>query len=110
MNAGTDNSYFVSQRKSMDWKPMNGGEKEDLFRLREENRKLIEFKNAVSEVFSTLGVSVPAGVQPDFDHVESYVAQLQGILRRSGFTEQDRIQIKECTKGLHLPNTTTNNQ
>jgi hypothetical protein len=83
------------------WKPINGGEKEELLRVREENRRLTDFKRAVSEVLSALNVPVPAGIQPDVDHVESYVAQLQTILRRVGpIREQERIQIQECVKGL----------
>jgi hypothetical protein len=98
--------FIIRQRKSMDgWKPMNGGEKEELHKLREENQKLLEFKRAVSEVLSALNVPVPAGIQPELDHVESYVAQLQSILRRAGFSDQDRVQIRECTKNLN-----TNNQ
>lgn len=84
----------------MEWKPMTV-EKEELIRLKEENRKLVEFKRAVSEVLSALNVPVPAGITPDVDHIESYVSQLQIILRRVGpIREQERIQIQECIKGL----------
>jgi hypothetical protein len=94
----------------MDWKALNG-EKEELIRVKEENRKLTEFKRAVSEVLSALNVPVPAGVTPDVEHVESYVAQLQIILRRVGpIREQERIQIQECVKGLGNGNGNNNNQ
>lgn len=84
----------------MDWKSLNS-EKEELARVKEENRRLTEFKRAVSEVLSALNVPVPTGMTPDVDHVESYVAHLQSILRRVGpIREQERIQIQECVKGL----------
>ncbi|KAI8054735.1 hypothetical protein BDF21DRAFT_497884 [Thamnidium elegans] len=90
----------AGQRKSMDWKSMTF-EKEELFRVKEENRKLIEFKRAVSEVLTALNVQVQPGITPDVDHVESYVSNLQAILRRVGpIREQERIQIQECVKGF----------
>lgn len=80
-------------------------EKDELLRVKEENRKLIEFKRAVSEVLTALNVNIPAGITPDVDHVESYVSQLQVILRRVGpIREQERVQIQECLKGLHNNN------
>ncbi|KAI9349947.1 hypothetical protein BD770DRAFT_394718 [Pilaira anomala] len=94
----------TGQRKSMDWKPMTA-DKDELLRVKEENRKLIEFKRAVSEVLTALNVNIPAGITPDVDHVESYVSQLQVILRRVGpIREQERVQIQECLKGLNNNN------
>lgn len=70
-------------------------------KLREENKKLMEFKKAVSEVLSALNVPVQSGVTPDLEHVESYVSQLQTILRRVGpIRDQERIQIQECVKNI----------
>ncbi|KAG2193440.1 hypothetical protein INT47_006969 [Mucor saturninus] len=110
-NAIPTTSFFeneirnTGQRKPMDWKSMNV-EKEELARVKEENRRLTEFKRAVSEVLSALNVPVPAGTTPDVDHVESYVAQLQTILRRVGpIREQERIQIQECVKSVGHNNT-----
>lgn len=80
-------------------------EKEELIRVKEENRKLVEFKRAVSEVLSALNVPVPPGITPDVEHVESYVSHLQAILRRVGpIREQERIQIQECVKGFNNNN------
>ncbi|GAA5797520.1 hypothetical protein EDC94DRAFT_581646 [Helicostylum pulchrum] len=91
-------------RKSMEWKPMTS-EKEELIRIKEENRKLVEFKRAVSEVLTALNVPVPPGITPDVDHVEGYVSHLQAILRRVGpIREQERIQIQECVKGFSSNN------
>lgn len=87
------------------WKALNG-EKEELARLREENRRLTDFKRAVSEVFSALNVHVPPGISPDSEHVENYVSQLQLLLRRVGpIREQERVQIQECVKSLSNSNT-----
>lgn len=80
-------------------------EKEELIRVKEENRKLVEFKRAVSEVLTALNVSVPPGITPDVDHVEGYVSHLQAILRRVGpIRESERIQIQECIKGFSSNN------
>lgn len=100
------NNNTGQQRKSMDgWKALNG-EKEELTRLREENRRLTDFKRAVSEVFSALNVQVPPGISSDSEHIENYVSQLQLLLRRVGpIRDQERVQIQECVKNLANSNT-----
>lgn len=78
---------------------MNGGDKEELLRMREENRKLIEFKRTVTEVFTNLNVPLQSGLLPSTD-VDNYVAQLQLLLKRVGpIRENERVQIQECVKG-----------
>lgn len=80
-------------------KSINGGEKEELMRMREENRKLLDFKRTVTEVLTNLNVPLQSGLLPSAD-VDNYVAQLQLLLKRVGpIRENERVQIQECVKG-----------
>ncbi|CAO3608978.1 unnamed protein product [Mucor fragilis] len=104
-------AFFENDGKSrMDnnRKSMNGGEKEELMRMREENRKLMEFKRTVSEVLTNLNVPLQSGLLPSTD-VDNYVAQLHTLLKRVGpIRENERVQIQECVKGALQHN--NNNQ
>ncbi|KAL7327456.1 hypothetical protein PS15p_205882 [Mucor circinelloides] len=94
-------TFFENDGKRMDnnRKSINGGEKEELMRMREENRKLIEFKRTVTEVLTNLNVPLQSGLLPSAD-VDNYVAQLQLLLKRVGpIRENERVQIQECVKG-----------
>ncbi|KAK4509267.1 uncharacterized protein ATC70_007617 [Mucor velutinosus] len=95
-------AFFENDGKSrMDnnRKSMNGGEKEELMRLREESRRLIDFKRTVTEVLTNLNVPLQSGLLPSQD-VDNYVAQLQMLLKRVGpIRENERVQIQECVKG-----------
>ncbi|KAF1797868.1 hypothetical protein FB192DRAFT_1396611 [Mucor lusitanicus] len=105
-------AFFENDGKSrMDnnRKSMNGGEKEELMRMREENRKLIDFKRSVTEVLTNLNVPLQSGLLPSQD-VDNYVAQLQMLLKRVGpIRENERVQIQECVKGA-LQHTNNNPQ
>lgn len=96
-SASIDSCNFYRQRKPVDgWKLMNG-EKEELNRLREESRKFDQFKRIVAEVFQGLNVPVQ-GVDPSQD-VESYMTQLQLLLKRVGpIREEERVQIDQLVK------------
>lgn len=77
-------------------------------RMREENRKLMEFKRTVSEVLTNLNVPLQSGLLPSTD-VDNYVAQLHTLLKRVGpIRENERVQIQECVKGALQHN--NNNQ
>ncbi|EPB92993.1 hypothetical protein HMPREF1544_00067 [Mucor circinelloides 1006PhL] len=95
-------TFFENDGKSrMDnnRKSINGGEKEELMRMREENRKLLDFKRTVTEVLTNLNVPLQSGLLPSAD-VDNYVAQLQLLLKRVGpIRENERVQIQECVKG-----------
>ncbi|KAL9539311.1 hypothetical protein MBANPS3_010338 [Mucor bainieri] len=104
-------AFFENDGKSrMDnnRKSINGGEKEELMRMREENRKLIDFKRNVTEVLTNLNVPLQSGLLPSQD-VDYYVSQLQLLLKRVGpIRENERVQIQECVKGALQHN--NNNQ
>lgn len=67
---------------------------DELSKLKEENKRLLEFKKSVSLVIQGLNVPIP-GTDPAND-IEQYINQLQSLMKRVGIiSDEERRQIHE---------------
>jgi hypothetical protein len=66
-------------------------------RLRDDVRKLNEFKKAVAEIFTLLKITVPGAPGSPAENIEVYVNELLAMLKRVGpICEEDDAIIRDC--------------
>ncbi|KAI7887364.1 hypothetical protein K492DRAFT_202545 [Lichtheimia hyalospora FSU 10163] len=70
-------------------------------RMREENRRLYDFKRCVTDVFEGLHVRAPSGLSLSNDTVEEYVYELRSMLLRIGsLQENDMRRITDYVEDM----------
>lgn len=70
-------------------------------RMREENRRLYDFKRCVTDVFEGLHVRAPSGLSLSTDTVEEYVYELRSMLLRIGsLQENDMRRITDYVEDM----------
>ena len=70
-------------------------------RMREENRRLYDFKRCVTDVFEGLHVQAPSGLSLSNDTVEEYVYELRSMLLRIGsLQENDMRRITDYVEDM----------
>lgn len=74
---------------------------QEVNRLREDMRRMQEFKRTVAEVFVGLNVQVPSGLPASTERIEEYVNELRSMIARTGpVNPRDQEQILDYVKKI----------